>query len=293
MKSPNNNSLFIWGSFFVLTLAWGSSFILVKRGMVAFSPWQVASMRLAVAGLALSPIAFASFPKVPISKLKYITIIGFTGLGIPAYLFCAAQLGLSSSIVGVLNALTPAFTFIMGISFFGQKSKTMQIVGLLIGFLGSAILILVNSKGEVTLNAYALFVVAATICYGVNVNIIKKYLSDVNPMHMTSISVTAVGILGLLYLLTTDWLSVIQNHPQGQASLWATLTLGLVGTAFAQVVFNRMLSVSSAVFASSITYFIPIVAVMWGVWDGETLLGWHYLGMAFIIGGILILNKAK
>jgi drug/metabolite transporter (DMT)-like permease len=293
IKKSSDNDLFIWGSFFVLTLAWGSSFILVKRGMVALSPWQVASLRLATAGLALSPIAFKYFKTIPPPKLKYIAIVGFTGLGIPAYMFCAAQLGLSSSLVGVLNALTPAFTFIIGISFFGQKAKGLQMLGLLIGFAGSAILILVNAKGQVALNAYALFVVAATVCYGINTNLVKKYLVGINPTHMTAVSVTIVGALALIHLLTTDFLTVAQTAPHGWASLAAAVTLGLVGTAFAQIVFNRLLAISSAVFASSITYFIPIVAVMWGVWDGEVLLLWHYLGMACIIGGILILNKSK
>lgn len=286
-------SLIIWASFFVLTLSWGSSFILVKRGLQAFSPWQVASIRLTTAFLALGIPAFFHLKQLPKDKLKYVFFTGMTGLFIPAYLFCWAQMGVSSSVAGVLNALTPAFTFIIGILFFKQASKVMQIVGLLIGFIGSALLIIVNSKGEFSLNAYAFCVVIATACYGLNVNIVKKHLSNINPLHMTTVAIASAGLLSLAHLLTTNWLEIVQNAPKGKESFIAAIALGLIGTAFSQVVFNRMLKYSTAVFASSITYFIPIVAVMWGVWDGEILLFWHYIGMLGIIAGILILNRFK
>lgn len=169
----------------------------------------------------------------------------------------------------------------------------MQIVGLSIGFIGSAFLIFINAKGEIALNSYAFYVVAATICYGINVNMVKRHLPDIKPIHLTSVAVSVSGLLALPYLFTTDWLSILQNAPKGKESLMAIITLGVVGTAFAQFIFNRMLQYSTAVFASSITYFIPIVAVMWGVSDGEVLLPLHFLGISCIIGGILILNKFR
>jgi drug/metabolite transporter (DMT)-like permease len=286
-------SLIIWASFLVLTISWGSSFIMVKRGLQAFSPWQVASIRLTSAFIALGIPAFFHLKLIPKDKLKYVFFTGMTGLFIPAYLFCLAQMGVSSSVAGVLNALTPAFTFIIGILFFKQPSKLMQIVGLSIGFISSAMLILINSKGGFSLNAYAFCVVAATACYGLNVNIIKKYLVGVNPLHMTTVAIASAGLLSLGHLLTTNWLEIVQNAPKGKESLAAAVTLGLIGTAFSQVIFNKMLQYSTAVFASSITYFIPIVALMWGVWDGEILSLWQYIGMTGIIVGILILNKSK
>jgi drug/metabolite transporter (DMT)-like permease len=286
-------SLIIWVSFLVLTLAWGSSFILVKRGLQAFSSWQVASIRLSSAFLALGGLAFFHLKQIPKDKLKYVIFSGILSMFVPAYLFSLAQMGISSSVAGVLNALTPAFTFIVGILFFKQPSKLIQVVGLLIGFIGSALLILVNSKGEFSLNAYAFCIVIATACYGLNVNILKKHLAGVNPLHMTTVAVSVAGILGLVHLLSTNWLEIVQNAPKGKESLAAAVTLGLIGTAFSQVVFNKMLQYSTAVFASSITYFIPIVALMWGVWDGEILSLWQYVGMAGIIAGILILNKSK
>jgi drug/metabolite transporter (DMT)-like permease len=282
-----------WISFIVLTIAWGSSFMLVKRGLQSFSPWQVASIRLTAAMTVFFPFALRYFKEIPKSQLPYIVLSGLLSMCIPAFLFCAAQIGLSSSIVSVLNALTPAFTFIVGVFFYHQKSKLMQIVGLTIGFIGSALLIFINAKGEIAINFSAFYVVIATILYGINVNMVKRYLPDVKALHLTSVAVTASGLLTLPYLLSTDWIYVLNNAPKGKESFFAAVALGVISTAFAQFIFNRMLQYSTAVFASSITYFIPIVAVMWGVLDGEILLSLHFLGMACIIGGILILNKFR
>lgn len=299
----------VWASFLALTLFWGSSFILTKKGMAAFTPAQVASIRLSTAALVMLPFAMRHLRGITRQQMPYVFASALTGMFIPAYLFCLAQLGLSSSIVGVLNALTPASTFLLGIFFFRQPVLVMQAVGLGIGFVGSAILILVNPKGQISLNAYAFFVIAATVCYGTNVNLVKRHLGHLKSMQLTSVTVVMAGGLSFLYLLTTDWLTKIgdigadcrayfdlfsHNGTGGICqSLVAAMTLGLIGTAASQLIFNRMLQVSTAVFASSITYFIPIVAVMWGVLDGEILLFWHYLGMMFIIGGVLILNKYR
>jgi drug/metabolite transporter (DMT)-like permease len=282
-----------WISFIVLTIAWGSSFMLVKRGLQSYSPWQVASIRLTAAMTVFLPFAIRYFKEIPKAQLPYIFLSGLLSMCIPAFLFCAAQVGLSSSIVSILNALTPAFTFIVGVFFYHQKSKMMQIVGLTIGFIGSALLIFINPKGEITLNYYAFYVVAATVCYGINVNMVKRFLPDVKALHLTSVAVTVSGVLALPYLLSTDWFTIFNTAPKGKESFFAAVALGVISTAFAQFIFNRMLQFSTAVFASSITYFIPIVAVMWGVLDGEILLPLHFLGMAFIIGGILILNKFR
>jgi drug/metabolite transporter (DMT)-like permease len=203
-----------WVSFLVLTIAWGSSFMLVKKGLQSFTPWQVASIRLTAAMTVFLPFAIKFFKEIPKSQLPYIVLSGLLSMCIPAFLFCAAQIGLSSSIVSVLNALTPAFTFIFGVFFYHQKSKLMQIVGLTIGFIGSAMLILINAKGELSINYSAFYVVIATILYGINVNMVKRYLPDVKPLHLTSVAVTVSGLLTLPYLLSTDWITVLNSLKQ-------------------------------------------------------------------------------
>ena len=286
-------STLIWLSFFVLTLTWGSSFILVKRGLEAYSSWQVASLRMVSAFVVLGVFGAMALRYIPVRKLPIIFVSSMLSMFVPAYLFSAAQMGVSSSVAGVLNTLTPVFTFIMGILLFRQPAKWLQIVGLSLGFVGSAVLILRNNQGDFALNGYALCVVAATICYGLNVNLVKKYLSDVKPLHYSAVAVSMGGILAAMHFFSTNWLDIYQTAPKGKSAFWAVVTLGVIGTAFSQLIFNMMLQYATAVFASSITYFIPIVAVIWGVWDGEVLTLWHFLGMACIIGGILIINKAK
>jgi drug/metabolite transporter (DMT)-like permease len=293
--TAERKSLIVWSSFLLLTIAWGSSFILMKRGLQGgFSPFDIASVRMLSAFVCLAIPAAINFKHIPKEKLGYVVLSGLISMFIPAYLFCIAQTRMESSVVSILNALTPAFTFVVGILAFQQPLKKMQSLGLFVGFLGSLILIMVNSKGEFSLNEYAFLVLGATLCYGTNVNLIKQKLSDVKSIHLSSVTVAVAGIFALVYLLVSGSIPTIyanaQIHPW---AFGAIVLLGAMGTAFAQVVFNNMLTLTTSVFASSITYFIPIVAVLWGVYDGEVLVFLHYVGMVFIIGGILILNKNK
>jgi drug/metabolite transporter (DMT)-like permease len=289
-----NKSFIVWASFLFLMLVWGSSFFLVKQGLKIFSPVEVASIRLSSAMVALIGLAIPHFKKVSSDKMPHLFISSIIAMGAPAYLFAIAQtpeIGISSSISGVLNAMTPLMTFVVGIIFFNQKMTLMKVIGLLMGFFGAATLILVNAKGQLIINNFGFFVLIATVCYGTNVNYIKRYLSDVPSLQISSITVTMVGLIAFCILMTTNFWTKLNTVPNAKDSFLKIVLLGVMGTAAAQVVFNKMLTYTSALFASSITYFIPIVAVLWGILDNEILLPWHYLGMALIIGGVLVMNK--
>jgi drug/metabolite transporter (DMT)-like permease len=285
------NTWLIWIYFAFLSIVWGSSFILMKRGLEVFSAWQVASLRLISALCVLVFFALRSFKNIPISKLPFVLASGLFSSLLPSFLFCAAQQGMNSSTAGILNALTPSFTFLIGYLFFQQKMSWKIIIALLIGLLGTAVLILVNPKGEITLNSYSFFVILATLSYGINLNLVKRHIGNIKPLDFTTVAITFSGILALLYMLTTDlhtfWHSV-QYHPK---VFVAVLILGIFGTAIAQIVLNRLINLAGSIFASANTYVIPIVAILWGVYDGETLLIWHFLGMALILLSIAILNK--
>lgn len=285
----------IWGSFFLLTVAWGSSFILVKRALQGgFAPFEIASMRMIAAMAVLGIPAAISIPKIPRDKLPIIAISGLISMLIPAFLFCTAQVHISSSVASILNALTPAFTFIVGIMVFQQPVKGMQILGLLIGFIGSTMLILVNSKGEFSLNHYALLTLLATFLYGVNVNLVKNKLAGVKSGHISAVAVSAAGVAALIYLIFSGNIPhIYQNGLEHPWAFGAIILLGAMGTAFSTIIFNNMLTMTTSVFASAITYFIPIVGILWGVLDGEVLVFWHYLGMLFIVGGVIILNRFR
>lgn len=278
--------------YFILVITWGSSFILMKRGLEYYKPEQVATIRMLSASLFFFSFGVFHIFKIPAKKVVYVMLSGLFGIFIPAYLFCYAEAGLNSAITGILNALTPSFTLILGILFFRQVFIRMQVIGLLVGFIGIAFLVLVDTKGELELNHFALFVIAATICYGLSTNIVKNKLADINPLYISSVSVSFAGLLALFYFMFTGGFHLLPLTQQNKVPLIATITLGLFGTAMAQLLFNDMIKKSSAVFASSITYVLPIVAVFWGVLDGEKLVLWHYFGMACIIAGVIIIRRA-
>ena len=286
-------SLIAWIYFIFLSLIWGSSFILMKRGLEVFSAWQVAALRMISAAVVMSFWAVRSFKNVPIKKMPIAFVGGLFSSFIPAFLFCAAQQGINSSTAGILNALTPSFTVLIGFLFFQQSINLHLIIGLGIGLVGTLILILINPKGEIDLNLYALLVVLATICYGLNLNWVRKHIGDTKPLDFTVVALTFSGVLATFVMLSTDlehFTEGISTQPKAFASV---MILGILGTALAQVALNRLINIAGVVFASANTYAIPIVAIFWGVYDGETLLVWHFLGMLLIFISIGILNKKK
>ncbi len=277
-----------------LSVIWGSSFILIKKGLIAFSPEQVGTLRMVFAFIVLLPFAIRNLKTVFVKDWKKIVTLGFIANLIPALLFSIAQTGLSSSLTGILNSLTPIFTLIIGALFYHTGIKGGQVIGLVIGFVGSFVLTFVGSGGELgSFNFYALYVIAATICYGVAGNFVKKHFSHINAVVLTSLTMFSVGTISLVYFLTTDFTSTLTLHEHGWMSFLYIFILGAVGTAFALILFNKMIQMVSAVFASSVTYLIPIAAVIWGVIDGESLYPLHFIGMALIITGVYIVNKFK
>jgi drug/metabolite transporter (DMT)-like permease len=274
-------------------LIWGSTFILNKRTLITFDAIQTASLRLTFAMSVMIWFVKPHFAQIPKEKRFHLLVSALTGICIPAYCFAIAQTGLPSAMTGVLNALTPCMVFILGIVFFRQTPSKLKIIGLTLGFIGSAIIILVNAKGELSLNAHALWVILATILYGFNLNWIKKHLSEIPALPLATLAVTIAGTVGFCILLTTNWLQTMQQNPMGLYSLAAIATLGIFGTAIAQFFFSRLLQLSSALFAGSVTYTIPLVAIAWGIWDGEVLTWVHFLGILCIIGCILIISRLK
>ena len=292
VKQPIQN--IVWVIFAVLAFIWGTSFILMKNALLVYSSEQVAALRMASAWVVVIGMAVFHIRKVPKSKLKFFFLSGMLGSFIPAFLFTAAQMHIDSSSSGILNSLTPCFTFVVGALFFQQRTSIMKFVGLLLGFLGCVILITINQKGEVSLNAYGLLVVFATVLYGFNINITKKYLSEINPVHIATISIAMIGTLAIIYLFGfTDFITRLKTIEGANESLGYAVILGVFGTGMSSILFYKMLQMSSPIFASSVTYFVPIVAVCWGMYAGETLHLAHFVGMSVIILGVVIVNKAK
>lgn len=279
----------------ILALIWGTSFILIKKGLVVFAPDEVASLRVASAALFVLPVALTKLRGLTIKDFGKLLLSGLIGIFIPSFLFSFAQTHMDSSIAGVMNSLTPLWTMIVGVVLFSQRFRPVAVIGILIGFAGTVILILTRSSNSAgTFNAYALLIVLATILYGCNLNLIKFKIEHVRSLTITTVSVMLIGPFALTYLLGfTQFLPKLLNNEGAFKAFGYVTLLGLMSTAVATVLFNKLVKTNSPLFASSVTYLIPIVAVMWGVLDGERLMIGHYVGMILIIGGVYLANRRR
>jgi drug/metabolite transporter (DMT)-like permease len=280
-----------WILLIVLSLIWGSSFILMKRGLEAFSSAQVAALRIGFAYIFLLPFLIKYY-SINLKKYwKGILGMGVFGNLIPAFLFTKAETGISSSLTGMLNALTPLFTIIIGWIAFRQKSNLFQVIGILIGFGGALLLIYTGKTGSENNNMkYALMVVMATFCYAISVNMIRRHLSDVNSTRATVWAFMFTGPVSLIYLFSTNFFEVLNHHPQALSSMGYIAILGIAGSALAVIAFNELIKISNPVFASTTTYLIPITAVYWGVREGERVTWVHILAIGIILGAIWLVN---
>lgn len=280
-----------WVYLIVLSLIWGSSFILIKKGLVGLSAMQLGSLRIIFAALFLLFIGLKSLPKIPKEKWKYIALTSFFGTFIPAYLFAIAETEIDSSITAILNALTPLNTLVLGALFFGITFQKKQIWGVLIGLIGSVLLVLngaINNPGHNYY--YAVLVIIATICYAINVNLIKRFLSDLSPLSITTGNFMVLLLPALSILFFSGFFEVIYSE-KVQHSVLFIMLLGVVGTGIANVLFFKLIQMSSPVFATSVTYLIPIVAFFWGLLDNEMLTPIQLLGAFIVLIGVYLSAK--
>ncbi|NJN42280.1 MAG: EamA family transporter [Flammeovirgaceae bacterium] len=277
----------------VLTVIWGTSFILIKKGLVVYSPAEVASLRVAAASLFLLPVAVTKLKGLKPSHLWKLFLSGMLGIFIPSFLFSVAQTRIDSSVAGIVNCLTPLWTMILGALFFGQRFRKISFLGIAVGLAGTIILILSRSDTSLSgINLFALLIVIATALYGINLNFIKFKIQDIRSLTITSVSVLLIGPFALIYLFGfTDFTTKLTSVEGGWKAMGFVVLLAFMSTAIATVMFNKLIKISSPVFASSVTYLMPIVAVMWGLLDGETLYIGHILGMVAIVGGVYLANK--
>ena len=283
-----------WFQYFIilfLALIWGSSFILMKIGLRSFTSLQAAGIRILLASLALLPYSIKSLKSLKKKDVKYLLVAGFFGSLIPALLFMKAETRIDSALAGILNSLTPVFTLLIGLTFLNIKSRWQQILGLFLGFLGA--LGIVTSGRDISIdniNGYALFILAATICYAININTVKTYLTHLRGVQITSLSFIFIGPAAFILLLTTDFEPVLRSE-NWMWHFFALAILGIVGTAFAMLIMNSLIRYTSAVFASSVTYIIPLWAIFWGMLDHESITWLHLIFMIIILFGVYLINR--
>jgi drug/metabolite transporter (DMT)-like permease len=294
----SENSLKNWALLAILTLIWGTSFILIKRGLEVFSPGEVGAYRMVAAATLLLPLSLPKIKNLSKTQVKNLLLAGLLGSFFPAFLFPLAQTQLSSSLTGVLNALTPLFVVLVGALFFDSKITLRNGLGLMIAFLGVVILVTYKDGGGwdslAGINVYALFVIGACICYSFNLHVIKTRFTKLKSLEISSVSLLLILPMALIYLFAgTQFSYKLVTHPKAWEALGYLTVLGMVGTGVAMILFNIMIKSASPFFASLVTYTIPIVAIMWGVLDGEVLLLGHYIGIAGVILGVWIGNRRK
>ena len=283
-KAISLNSLLMLG---LLALIWGSSFILMKRGLTFFTPIEVGCLRMISAATLLLPLGLMRIKRIKRRHVGHMVMAGLIGSFIPAFLFATAGAHLDSAISGSLNALSPLFTLLLGILFFQTRTGWQGYAGILIGLAGAVALSMVKAGENTTLNAWALLVVAATIMYAFNVNHIKRSLQDADSIAITSVSFIPLGFLAAGIL----WLGTGFPAKVGQPGFWGlplacVVTLGMVGSAISWILYNRLLKKVSALAASTVTYLMPVVSLAWGLADGERILAWHYIGLVLVLGGL-------
>ena len=282
-----------WAYLFTLAIVWGSSFILIKKGLVGLTPLQLGSLRTVISSLFIFMIGYKSLKTILNPQWKWVILSGFIGTFLPAFLFAFAETEVDSGIVSILNALVPLNATLIGLAIFKIASTKTQIFGVILGFIGASMLIFNSMELNPDQNyLYAGFVVLATVMYGFNVNIIKHYLQEVKPIAIATGNFIAIVIPALIVLIFSEFFTAQTFEQQSiYSSIGFVAILAVFGTVMAKIIFNNLIQISSPVFASSVTYLMPLVALLWGLFDGELFGLDQGLASLLILGGIYLANK--
>ena len=284
-----------WAYLLILSLIWGSSFILIKKALIGLTPLQLGSLRIIISGIILFFAGFSSLKKLSKTTIKWIILSGFLGTFFPAFLFAFAETEIDSAVASILNSIVPINTIILGFVAFKIFSTRSQIIGVIIGFIGTVLLITNGATINPDQNYwYAILVIIATIMYALSVNIIKRHLQDVPAIAIAVGNFVAIIIPAIIVLIFSGFFTseVIQS-PELPMSLLYIILLSIFGTAIAKVLFNKLVQISTPVFASSVTYLMPVVAVIWGLLDGEGFGFWQVIATLIILLGVYLANSRK
>ena len=288
-----NKNLVAWLLLILLAIIWGSSPILIKKALIKLDPFEIGALRLTLASIVLFPFLAKNLKEIRSKDYFVLFVSGIVGNVLPYFLYPIAQTKIDSATSGVLTSLTPFFALIVGVIFYKLKATKNNITGLIIGFLGTSLLILFSGGADgFKIDLFGLFVVAATLLYGINLNLVKYHLSHLKPITITSFSI--VSILPVtLYILVfyTPFLSHVSEFNSYTKEYGYVFILGVLGTSIATIVFYNLIKIKDTVFASMVTYLMPVVAIILGMIDGEIINGIQLFGMALIMVGVFINSK--
>lgn len=261
---------------------------------MGFTALQLGGVRIVFASLALFIFGFKSLSKIKFTDWKWLVIAGLTSSFFPPFLFALAQTELDSGITSIFNSVVPLMTTLVAIALFGALITKRQVLGVFIGLFGTITLILAGMEFTPDQNYwYAIFIFLSALGYAFNINIIKRHLAHLSPLTVTTASFGVAFLPALFLVAYSGFFTDIQEHAEMHNALWYLLALAILGTAWANILFNKLIHKSSPVFAASVTYTIPLVAVLWGVWDGENINVYQLLGGVIILLGVWLVNKKK
>jgi len=280
-----------WIYLLILSFVWGSSYILIKKALIGLSPLQVGSLRTIISTVLLLVIGYSSLKTIPRDKWKWILITGLVSF-IPPFLFAYAQTEIDSALAAILNSLTPLATLLIGVGFYRFKIDSKQISGVIIGLIGSVLLMYQGSVINPDQNLlYVFFIIFASVLYAVQVNLLKVHLQDVSAVAITVGNFIFIFPLAVVIFLMSDYKQININDKDFKVALFCLLILSIVGTVFAKILFNKFVQIASPVFASSVTYTLPIVALFWGLLDGEVFTLNQFFATVIILTGVYLANK--
>jgi drug/metabolite transporter (DMT)-like permease len=274
-----------------LTIIWGSSYVLIKKALIAFTPIELGLLRLSLSFLATLPFLFMALKAIDTKLYPRILIAGILGTGLPVFLFAFSTTHINSSINGIINSLSPLFTVITGIYFFGTQITRIKWLGVIMGFMGAFVLVVGRYGFDLGLSAYALLSVVATFCYGTNSNFVKQFFPNVNAMYVTALAMFFMGLPSLVITIAIGLPQKVLETPNGLYSFSGILFLAVFGTVLAWLIFYKLVQRTDALFAASVTYLIPIVAILLGVLDGETFRPVQGIGVVLILAGVYFVGK--
>ncbi|MCC6461255.1 MAG: EamA family transporter [Saprospiraceae bacterium] len=281
-----------WFVLLLLSVIWGASFLFIKRSVAIFDPVQMAMWRMVMATAVYLPVAALFWSKIDWTRWKPLVVVAFCGSAIPNFLFAVAQRHVTSSLAGVLNSLTPLFTLILGVAFFQMKFAKNKLFGVGLGLAGAALLILFNASSSVSGNAFfAALCVMATVCYAINANTVNTHLRDQHPAAIASAAFVITGGLFVLGLWWSGGWAAAWQHPEGLKGLGYIAYLGVLGTVGGSILYFWLLQRTSAIFATSVTYLLPVAALLLGRFDGETLGYMDIVGTCVILAGVYLARK--
>ena len=282
-----------WFYLIALAMVWGSTFILMKKALIGIGPYQLGALRIVFTTLFLFGFGYKALRYINKAQWKWLLVSGFIGSFFPAFFLAIAQTEIDSSVVSIINSLVPLNTILLGFAVFGIASTKRQVAGVIVGFIGTSLLILKGAALNPSQNyIYILFVILSTVMYAANVNIIKRYLQDVKPLYIVVGNYTGIFIPALFVLYWSDFFSeTTYAHPEFKMAIVYVAILALFCTALLKVLYYKLIQISTPAFSSSVTYLIPLIAIMWGLLDGEDFNRMQGLAALIILIGVYLSHK--